>query len=178
MNIMTCILFVTVILLCDKFQWSETLDNSELEDSSWNFVNPNGVEGSLSYTEDISNSSSSGIVKTCKAFLEYFAKESSLFTRCLVENARPFRFCVTCVTYYERASTVYTDLVSMGLWMLLQPQSVIFQLHHDILYPTHMHLYADIQSWVDGVFFEFQGVKTLCTNYISHLLLHVKILVK
>ncbi|XP_046361898.2 osteopetrosis-associated transmembrane protein 1-like [Haliotis rufescens] len=112
MNIRTCILLVTVIMLCDKFQWSETLDNSELEDSLWNFVNPNGVEGSLSYTEDISNSSSSGIVQTCKAFLEHFAKESSLFTRCLVENARPFRFCETCVTYYERASTVYTDLTT------------------------------------------------------------------
>ncbi|XP_067674188.1 osteopetrosis-associated transmembrane protein 1-like [Haliotis asinina] len=108
----TRIFLVTVILLCNHLFCSETLDQLELSDSLRNLVNPVGVVSSLFPAEDISNSSSSGIVKTCKAFLDIFATQSSLFTKCLVENARPFRFCETCVTPFERASTVYKDLTT------------------------------------------------------------------
>lgn len=51
------------------------------------------------------------IYNICTAFLKEFGYRSSNFIQCSVENARPFRFCESCVVEYKRSMTTFEDIL-------------------------------------------------------------------
>ncbi|ESO87406.1 hypothetical protein LOTGIDRAFT_166554 [Lottia gigantea] len=58
----------------------------------------------------LNHNSTAPILQPCQAYLQMFAESASNFTECLILNARPFRFCESCVVHYTKARGVYRDL--------------------------------------------------------------------
>ncbi|XP_041352212.1 osteopetrosis-associated transmembrane protein 1-like isoform X2 [Gigantopelta aegis] len=75
-----------------------------LEDLDHDFMTAYGFKGNDSWYPN------STITKPCAAFLKSYAEHTSVFTKCLVENARPFRLCETCVKPFKKAITVFEDM--------------------------------------------------------------------
>ncbi|KAH3735646.1 osteopetrosis-associated transmembrane protein 1-like [Dreissena polymorpha] len=47
----------------------------------------------------------------CMSYVADFGDDASMFIKCSVSNARPFRFCENCYCHYVKASNVYERLV-------------------------------------------------------------------
>ena len=96
-------MFFTIFMTCQQFATSEY--TYFLQDLENDFMMQNGFEENLKWVPNAT------INKPCGAFLNAYAEHSSVFTKCLVKNARPFRMCETCVEPYKKAITVFQDLV-------------------------------------------------------------------
>lgn len=54
------------------------------------------------------------VLPDCQAFVHEFSKNAAQFIKCSVDNARPFRFCEGCVTYFTKTLNVYKTILQVG----------------------------------------------------------------
>lgn len=48
--------------------------------------------------------------ETCDSILKQYAEQTSNFTKCFIENARPITVCVNCATFYEKVRKSYENI--------------------------------------------------------------------
>ncbi|XP_060065125.1 osteopetrosis-associated transmembrane protein 1-like [Ylistrum balloti] len=93
-----------------KLPWDLSIDYLQIQHMELKY----GLTNAALFTQIRNGTAPYPVYDNCIAYLEEFGIHASKFIKCIIEKARPFRFCEECVVYYKHTMESYSDIVKDG----------------------------------------------------------------